>query len=71
MSAVIANHSPVQRAAAAAGIVRRAARRWGVRPELVRYVAGHAAAGVLLHGQSVAGAVAAARLDARAQGGAA
>ena len=35
MSAVIANHSPVQRAAAAAGIVRRAAGRWGVRPELV------------------------------------
>lgn len=71
MSAAIANHSNAQRAAAAAGIVARAGRRWGLLPNQVIAAASFAANAVLRHGQSAAGAVAAARSAARAKGGAA
>jgi len=71
MSAVIANHSQAQRAAAAAGIVARAGKRWGLLPYQVVVAASIAANAVLRHGQSAAGAVAAVRSTARAQGGAA
>lgn len=71
MSAVLANHSNAQRAAAAAGIVARAGRRWGLLPYQVVIASSVAANGVLRHGQSAAGAVAAVRRAARAKGGAA
>lgn len=71
MSAAIAHHSNAQRAAAAAGIVARAGRRWGLLPNQVIAAASFAANAVLRHGQSAAGAVAAARSAARAKGGAA
>lgn len=71
MSAVIANHSNEQRAAAAAGAVARAGKRWGLLPYQVVAAASIAANAVLRHGQSAAGAVAAIRNAARAQGGAA
>ncbi|MDQ7310662.1 hypothetical protein [Stenotrophomonas sp. Sm10] len=71
MSAVIAPHSNAQRAAAAAGIVARAGRRWGLLPNQVIAAASVAANAVLRHGQSAAGAVAAVRSAARAQAGAA
>ncbi|UQY95370.1 hypothetical protein [Stenotrophomonas maltophilia] len=71
MSAVIAHHSNAQRAAAAAGIVARAGRRWGLLPYQVVIAASIAANAVLRQGQSAAGAVAAARRAARAQAGAA
>jgi hypothetical protein len=71
MSAVIANHSQAQRAAAAAGIVARAGKRWGLLPYQVVVAASIAANAVLRHGQCAAGAVAAVRSAARAQGGAA
>lgn len=68
---VINHHSPGQRAAAAAGIVARAGRRWGLVPYQVVIAASIAANAVLRHGQSAAGAVAAARRAARARTGAA
>ena len=71
MSAVISNHSQAQRAAAAAGIVARAGKRWGLLPYQVVVAASIAANAVLRHGQSAAGAVAAVRSAASAQGGAA
>ncbi|MCU0996846.1 hypothetical protein [Stenotrophomonas maltophilia] len=71
MSAVIAHHSNAQRAAAAAGIVARAGRRWGLLPYQVVVAASVAANAVLWQGKSAAGAVAAARRSARAQAGAA
>ncbi|ARQ90496.1 hypothetical protein [Stenotrophomonas maltophilia] len=71
MSAVIAHHSNAQRAAAAAGIVARAGRRWGLLPFQVVVAASIAANAVLRQGQSAAGAVAAVRSAARAQAGAA
>ncbi|WP_401728565.1 hypothetical protein [Stenotrophomonas muris] len=71
MSAALAHHSNAQRAAAAAGIVARAGRRWGLLPYQVVVAASVAANAVLRHGQSAAGAVAAVRSAARAQGGAA
>lgn len=71
MSAVIANHSQARRAEAAAGIVARAGKRWGLLPYQVVVAASIAANAVLRQGQSVAGAVAAVRSAARAQGGAA
>lgn len=71
MSAVLAHHSNAQRAAAAAGIVARAGRRWGLLPYQVVIASSIAANAVLRHGQSAAGAVAAVRSAARAQGGAA
>ncbi|MGM3213452.1 hypothetical protein ACS229_27405, partial [Klebsiella pneumoniae] len=69
MSAVIAQHSNAQRAAAAAGIVARAGRRWGLLPYQVVIAVSIAANAVLRQGQSAAGAVAAVRSAARAQGG--
>lgn len=71
MSAALAHHSSAQRAAAAAGIVARAGRRWGLLPYQVVIAASIAANAVLRHGHSAAGAVAAVRSAARAQGGAA
>lgn len=71
MSAALGNHSNAQRAAAAAGIVARAGRRWGLLPYQVVIAASIAANAVLRHGKSAAGAVAAARRTARAQAGAA
>lgn len=71
MSAALANHSNAQRAAAAAGIVARAGRRWGLLPNQVIAAASFAANAVLRQGKSAAGAVAAARRAARAQAGAA
>ncbi|HDX0816427.1 TPA: hypothetical protein RNS63_002903 [Stenotrophomonas maltophilia] len=71
MSAALAHHSNAQRAAAAAGIVARAGRRWGLLPNQVIAAASFAANAVLRHGQSAAGAVATVRSAARAQGGAA
>ncbi|MCI1137735.1 hypothetical protein MOQ14_04060 [Stenotrophomonas maltophilia] len=67
----LALHSNAQRAAAAAGIVARAGRRWGLLPNQVIAAASFAANAVLRHGQSAAGAVATVRSAARAQGGAA
>ncbi|HHA2886978.1 hypothetical protein MOQ18_14015 [Stenotrophomonas maltophilia] len=67
----LALHSNAQRAAAAAGIVARAGRRWGLLPDQVFAAASFAANAVLRHGQSAAGAVATVRSAARAQGGAA
>lgn len=67
--ALLARHSNAQRAAAAAGIVARAGRRWGLLPYQVVVAASIAANAVLKHGQSAAGAVAAVRSAARAQGG--
>jgi hypothetical protein len=67
----LALHSNAQRAAAAAGIVARAGRRWGLLPDQVIAAASFAANAVLRHGQSAAGAVATVRSAARAQGGAA
>ncbi|OBU55485.1 hypothetical protein [Stenotrophomonas maltophilia] len=71
MSAVVARHSNAQRAAAAAGIVARAGRRWGLLPYEVVVASSIAANAVLRQGKSAAGAVAAARRTARAQAGAA
>ncbi|MCU1017049.1 hypothetical protein JAK38_06585 [Stenotrophomonas maltophilia] len=71
MSAALAHHSNAQRAAAAAGIVARASRRWGLVPNQVIAAAGFAANAVLRQGKSAAVAVAAARRAARAQAGAA
>lgn len=71
MNAVIAKHSQAQRAAATAGIVARAGRRWGLLPYQVVIASSIAANAVLRHGQSAAGAVAAVRRAARAKGGAA
>lgn len=71
MSAVIAHHSNAQRAAAAAGIVARAGRRWGLLPYQVVTASSIAANAVLRQGKSAAGAVAAARRAAHAQAGAA
>lgn len=71
MSAALAHHSNTQRAAAAAGIVARAGRRWGLLPHQVVTAASIAADIVRLQGKSVAGAVAAARRAARVQAGAA
>lgn len=71
MSATLDHHSNAQRAAAAAGIVARAGRRWGLLPYQVVVAASIAANAVLRHGQSAAGAVAAVRSAARAQAGAA
>ncbi|MEA1827334.1 hypothetical protein [Stenotrophomonas maltophilia] len=44
MSAVLAHHSNAQRAAAAAGIVARAGRRWGLLPYQVVVAAARRAA---------------------------
>jgi hypothetical protein len=71
MSAVIANHSQAQRAAAAAGIVARAGKRWGLLPYQVVVATSFAANAVLRHGQSAAGAVATIRSAARVRVGAA
>ncbi|MGN7766893.1 hypothetical protein ACTJJM_05255 [Stenotrophomonas sp. 22692] len=71
MSAALAHYSNAQRAAAAAGIVARAGNRWGLLPYQVVVASSVAANAVLRHGQSAAGAVAAVRSAARAQGGAA
>lgn len=71
MSAALAHHSNAQRAAAAAGIVARAGRRWGLLPNQVIAAASFAANAVLRQGRSAAGAVAAVRSAARAKGGAA
>ncbi len=71
MSAVLTHHSNAQRAAAVAGIVSRAGRRWGLLPYQVVIASSVAANAVLRHGQSAAGAVAAARRAARAKAGAA
>ena len=71
MSAALAHHSNAQRATAAAGIVARAGRRWGLLPYQVVIASSIAANAVLRHGQSAAGAVAAVRRAARAKGGAA
>ncbi|MEN5389978.1 hypothetical protein ABE587_09120 [[Pseudomonas] hibiscicola] len=71
MSAALVNHSNAKRAAAAAGIVARAGRRWGLLPYQVVVAASIAANAVLRQGKSAAGAVAAARRAARAQAGAA
>lgn len=65
MSAAIVRHSPAQRAAAAAGIVARAGRRWGLLPYQVVIASSIAANAVLRQGKSAAGAVAAARRTAR------
>ncbi|CRD54387.1 hypothetical protein [Stenotrophomonas indicatrix] len=70
MSAVIANHSYEQRAAAAAGAVAQAGKRWGLLLYQVVVAASIAANAVLRHGQSAAGAVSAVRSAARAKGGA-
>lgn len=69
MSAALAHHSNAQRAAAAAGIVARAGRRWGLLPHQVVIAASIAANAVLRHSQSAAGAVATIRSAARAQAG--
>ncbi|CAM0123202.1 conserved hypothetical protein [Stenotrophomonas maltophilia] len=71
MIASLPNHSNAQRATAAAGIVARAGRRWGLLPYQVVIASSIAANAVLRHGQSAAGAVAAVRSAARAQAGAA
>lgn len=71
MSAILGHHSNAQRAAAAAGIVARAGRRWGLLPYQVVVAVSFAANAVLRHGQSAAGAVAAVRSAARAQAGSA
>lgn len=71
MSAALAHHSNAQRAAAAAGIVARAGRRWGLPPYQAVAAASIAANAVLRQGKSAAGAVAAARRAARVQAGAA
>jgi len=71
MSAALFHHSKAQRAAAAAGIVARAGRRWGLLPYQVVVAASFAANAVLRQGKSAAGAVAAVRSAARAQAGAA
>lgn len=71
MSAALAHHSSAQRAPAAAGIVARAGRRWGLPPYQVVISSSIAANAVLRQGKSAAGAVAAARRAARAQAGAA
>ncbi|MBH1736302.1 hypothetical protein I5V12_01660 [Stenotrophomonas maltophilia] len=71
MNASHAHHSDAQRAAAAAGIVARAGRRWGLLPYQVVIAASIAANVVLRQGKSAAGAVAAARRAALAQVGAA
>ncbi|HIE1458203.1 TPA: hypothetical protein ACXJST_000106 [Stenotrophomonas maltophilia] len=71
MSAALAHHSNAQRATAAAGIVARAGRRWGLLPYQVVAAASFAANAVLRQGKSAAGAVSAVRSAARAQGGAA
>ncbi|MCU1179890.1 hypothetical protein JAK28_12795 [Stenotrophomonas maltophilia] len=71
MSAALAHHSNAQRAAAAAGIVARAGRRWGLLPNQVVVASSIAANAVLRQGKSAAGAVAAVRSAARAHGGAA
>lgn len=71
MSAVVAHHSNEQRAAAAARAVAHAGRRWGLLPYQVVIASSIAANAVLRHGQSAAGAVAAARCAARAKAGAA
>ncbi len=71
MSAALAHHSNAQRAAAAAGIVARAGRRWGLLPYQVVIASSIAANAVLREGKSAAGVVAAARRTARAQAGAA
>lgn len=71
MSAALARHSNAQRAAAAAGIVARAGRRWGLLPYQVVAAASFAANAVLRQGKSAAGAIAAARRAARAPAGAA
>ncbi|PZT12439.1 hypothetical protein [Stenotrophomonas maltophilia] len=71
MSAVLTHHSNAQRAAAVAGIVARAGRRWGLLPYQVVIAASIAANAVLRQGKSAAGAVAVARRVARAQAGAA
>ncbi|MGE8252670.1 MAG: hypothetical protein ACN6RE_08415 [Stenotrophomonas sepilia] len=71
MSAVLAHRSNAQRAAAAAGIVARAGRRWGLLPYQVVIASSIAANAVLRQGKSAAGAVAAARRAARAKAGAA
>ncbi|WP_401738249.1 hypothetical protein [Stenotrophomonas pavanii] len=71
MSAAIAHHSNAQRAAAAAGIVARAGRRWGLLPYQVVIASSIAANAVLRQGMSAAGAVAEARRTAHAQAGAA
>lgn len=70
MSAALAHHSDAQRAAAAAGIVARAGRRWGLLPCQVVAASSIAANAVLRQGKSAAGAVSAVRSAARAQGGA-
>lgn len=70
MSAALAHHSNAQRAAAAAGIVARAGRRWGLLPYQVVIASSIAANAVLRHGKSAAGAVSAVRSAARAQAGA-
>lgn len=68
MSALaLALHSNAQRAAAAAGIVARAGRRWGLLPNQVIAAASFAANAVLRNGQSAATV----RSAARVQGGAA
>ncbi len=69
MSAV-ATYPRTERARAAAAIVDRAGKRWGLLPYQV-VIAADAAAVRVLRNQSVAGAVAAVRRAARAQGGAA
>jgi len=69
MSAALANHSSAQRAAAAAGTVARAGRRWGLLPHQVVIASSIAANAVLRHGQSAAGAVAAVRTAARTHRG--
>lgn len=68
MSAALAHHSNAQRAAAAAGIVARAGRRWGLLPYQVVAASSIAANAVLRQGKSAAGAVAAVRNSARARG---
>lgn len=71
MSAALVNHSKAQRAAAGAGVVARAGRRWGLLSHQVVIASSIAANAVLRQGKSAAGAVAAARRAARAQSGAA
>ncbi|HEL4830391.1 hypothetical protein R1L06_05115 [Stenotrophomonas sp. C4297] len=68
---LLAHHSNEQRAAAAAGIVARTGRRWGLLPNLVVAASNIAANAVLRQGKSAAGAIVAARRAARAQAGAA
>lgn len=68
MSAALAHHSNEQRAAAAAGIVARAGRRWGLLPYQVVAASSIAANAVPRQGKSAAGAVAAVCNSARARG---